>query len=842
MQTNESVASLAPETETEVINMLEQIGSKDKVAQFVADVKAKKEGVRLMGFGHRVYKNYDPRARVMKTLVAEVLKELGVEDPLLGIAQELEKVALSDSYFIDRKLYPNVDYYSGIMLRAIGIPTSMFTVMFAMSRTVGWVSQWNEMVSEKQMRIGRPRQLYVGPGERKEPWKAAQDLDSSTAKEVIIDNSSQGSCVACRSDVAAGTLMQSKRNQESEFFESRPLERSSFHSHTLLTFRTHTTKDVSLSEVFLIQDGAARCAYSLTHSYIALSVGLASGSAVKPEGGLHGALTGLAAFVCPVEPTTACGDPSSEDEVLEQLQARGAISWTGCDESVEPDSQVSRSARQFLGKSLVSARITRAFDADRADIEDSEFLPRSPCDNGLFCGMELEAGGWCLVNVPESGLCVRAGDPVSHHTTPLSMSCSYAGMVISDACRCPWTAELRKAQKAKLSSVGLKTHRVGSFLKSMRLLSSLVLKCLESVNFNGCALGMEKDGCIYVGTWLENEIASETARIAFGGDDIRHQSGMAAVFEELFAYSLEASNSTNLPSVYRFPELWRTLSTQVEIEPYAFLQCVELYESIASSVVNKQGILHLDVSTFPESDRGSRGRLSDSTAKILMKACVVSGKDIREPEKPLGALQLYLKDHGDSTEAIFNNLPQEDMMPYQEQEDEAKRKYEEALEAFRQEDSEEVLLGNTGGAVTRIKVSTVPIVTRLIRGRVLAKTKGSDRICVASLLSSIEDDQDETGKQPAKSTPSNLAASRLQRAADRVADSAGSSLRGSEAAPSEAPAQKAEVPAPLPVERTPRSKLTQSLAKRRRSSNMSSPRPGKVHPLAALFYAFGHWL
>ncbi|CAE7940695.1 gltA, partial [Symbiodinium necroappetens] len=175
-----------------VINMLEQIGSKDKVAQFVADVKAKKEGVRLMGFGHRVYKNYDPRARVMKTLVAEVLKELGVEDPLLGIAQELEKVALSDSYFIDRKLYPNVDYYSGIMLRAIGIPTSMFTVMFAMSRTVGWVSQWNEMVSEKQMRIGRPRQLYVGPGERKEPWKAAQDLDSSTAKEVVIDNSSQG--------------------------------------------------------------------------------------------------------------------------------------------------------------------------------------------------------------------------------------------------------------------------------------------------------------------------------------------------------------------------------------------------------------------------------------------------------------------------------------------------------------------------------------------------------------------------------------------------------------------------------------------------------------------------
>ncbi|CAE7941106.1 gyrA, partial [Symbiodinium sp. KB8] len=225
---------------------------------------------------------------------------------------------------------------------------------------------------------------------------------------------------------------------------------------------------------------------------------------------------------------------------------------------------------------------------------------------------------------------------------------------------------------------------------------------------------------------------------------------------------------------------------------------------------------------------GRRGGVPKRVLKVadhdsVAAACVVSGKDIREPEKPLGALQLYLKDHGDSTEAIFDNLPQEDMMPYQEQEDEAKRKYEEALEAFRQEDCEEVLLGNTGGAVTRIKVSTVPIVTRLNRGRLLAKTKGSDRICVASLLSSIEDDQDETGKEPAKSTPSNLAASRLRRAADRLADSAGSSLRGSEAAASEA-AQKAEVPVPLPVERTPRSKLTQSLAKRRRSSNMSSPR------------------
>uniref|UniRef100_A0A7S4SP55 Citrate synthase n=1 Tax=Alexandrium monilatum TaxID=311494 RepID=A0A7S4SP55_9DINO len=145
-----------------VIKMLEQIGTVDKVEQFVADVKAKTAGVRLMGFGHRVYKNYDPRARFMRKLVGEILNELGVSDPLLAVARELERVALEDEYFQKRKLYPNVDFYSGIMLKAIGIPTSMFTVMFAMARTVGWVTQWKEMVSEGQMRIGRPRQLYVG--------------------------------------------------------------------------------------------------------------------------------------------------------------------------------------------------------------------------------------------------------------------------------------------------------------------------------------------------------------------------------------------------------------------------------------------------------------------------------------------------------------------------------------------------------------------------------------------------------------------------------------------------------------------------------------------------------
>jgi len=152
-----------------VIDMLQKIGTKDKVAQFVEDVKNKKEDVRLMGFGHRVYKNYDPRALFMKKYVQEVLDELGVNDPLLEVAQELERIAVADEYFVSRKLYPNVDYYSGIVLRAIGIPTSMFTVMFAMSRTVGWVTQWNEMVSEKQMRIGRPRQLYVGVAQRSYP-------------------------------------------------------------------------------------------------------------------------------------------------------------------------------------------------------------------------------------------------------------------------------------------------------------------------------------------------------------------------------------------------------------------------------------------------------------------------------------------------------------------------------------------------------------------------------------------------------------------------------------------------------------------------------------------------
>jgi len=149
-----------------VLKMLEEIGTADRVPQFVADVKAKKEGVRLMGFGHRVYKNYDPRAKVMKKMVEEVFRETQTEDPLLEVAKALEECALSDEYFVQRKLYPNVDYYSGIMLQAIGIPTNMFTVMFAMSRTVGWMAQWNEMFNESQIKITRPRQIYAGCQQR----------------------------------------------------------------------------------------------------------------------------------------------------------------------------------------------------------------------------------------------------------------------------------------------------------------------------------------------------------------------------------------------------------------------------------------------------------------------------------------------------------------------------------------------------------------------------------------------------------------------------------------------------------------------------------------------------
>ena len=147
----------------EVLRMLQEIGTKDRIPEFLKRSREKNSTFRLMGFGHRVYKNYDPRAAIMRKLCHEVLDELGIKnDPLLELAIELERIALEDEYFIERKLYPNVDFYSGIVLRAMGIPTSMFTVLFAVSRTVGWVAQWKEMMEDPKQKIGRPRQLYLG--------------------------------------------------------------------------------------------------------------------------------------------------------------------------------------------------------------------------------------------------------------------------------------------------------------------------------------------------------------------------------------------------------------------------------------------------------------------------------------------------------------------------------------------------------------------------------------------------------------------------------------------------------------------------------------------------------
>ena len=150
-----------------VLKMLTHIGKKENIPSFLAQVKDKNSGVKLMGFGHRVYKNFDPRAKIMQKTCHEVLAELGIkDDPLLDLAMELENVALSDEYFVQRKLYPNVDFYSGIILKAMGIPTSMFTPLFALARTTGWVSQWKEMIEEPGQRISRPRQLYTGYAER----------------------------------------------------------------------------------------------------------------------------------------------------------------------------------------------------------------------------------------------------------------------------------------------------------------------------------------------------------------------------------------------------------------------------------------------------------------------------------------------------------------------------------------------------------------------------------------------------------------------------------------------------------------------------------------------------
>jgi citrate synthase len=149
------------------LKMLEEIGSVDNIPKYIAKAKDKDDPFRLMGFGHRVYKNYDPRAKIMQKTTHEVLNELGIkDDPLLDVAIELERIALSDDYFIEKKLYPNIDFYSGITLKAMGFPTSMFTVLFAVARTVGWIAQWKEMIEDPSQRIGRPRQLYTGSPKR----------------------------------------------------------------------------------------------------------------------------------------------------------------------------------------------------------------------------------------------------------------------------------------------------------------------------------------------------------------------------------------------------------------------------------------------------------------------------------------------------------------------------------------------------------------------------------------------------------------------------------------------------------------------------------------------------
>ena len=150
-----------------VLEMLEEIGTVDNIQKFLARVKDKDDNVRLMGFGHRVYKNFDPRAKIIREMCHKVLARLGQTDnPLFELALRLEEIALKDEYFVARKLYPNVDFYSGVIYSALGIPRSMFTVMFAIARTAGWVAHWQEMIADPAMKIGRPRQLYTGPTQR----------------------------------------------------------------------------------------------------------------------------------------------------------------------------------------------------------------------------------------------------------------------------------------------------------------------------------------------------------------------------------------------------------------------------------------------------------------------------------------------------------------------------------------------------------------------------------------------------------------------------------------------------------------------------------------------------
>jgi citrate synthase len=149
-----------------VVDMLEEIGHVDNIPKYIEKAQDRDDSFRLMGFGHRVYKNYDPRAKIMRKTCNEVLEEMKIEDSLFDIARKLEEIALQDDYFVEKKLYPNVDFYSGIIMRALGFPSNMFTVIFTIGRSIGWISQWNEMMASEQFRIGRPRQLYTGAERR----------------------------------------------------------------------------------------------------------------------------------------------------------------------------------------------------------------------------------------------------------------------------------------------------------------------------------------------------------------------------------------------------------------------------------------------------------------------------------------------------------------------------------------------------------------------------------------------------------------------------------------------------------------------------------------------------
>lgn len=173
-----------------VLKMLEEIGSVEHIPHFIARAKDKTDAFRLMGFGHRVYKTFDPRSKIMKKITHEVLDGMGlIDDPLLAIALQLEEIALQDEYFIKRNLYPNVDFYSGIVLRALGIPVSMYTVLFAVARTVGWVSQWKEMVAGAESKITRPRQMYMGKMERTFVSVARrQSVDGSDEDELMLED------------------------------------------------------------------------------------------------------------------------------------------------------------------------------------------------------------------------------------------------------------------------------------------------------------------------------------------------------------------------------------------------------------------------------------------------------------------------------------------------------------------------------------------------------------------------------------------------------------------------------------------------------------------------------